>query len=258
MDERDTRLAHRLVDGEASEAERAELRERCARDGELDAFVRKLEAATRHLDEVADLDPPPRLGRDVLGTLPEIAEHRQLETQRMRVRAWSGPPLPWTHFATRYAVGFAIGLMVTAAAYEFSTGGPEEADASMVAGSMIAAQDRPQVATTTELQVDGLAGELSLYRRQGLLVLDMDILSREGVEIYLPLASEHSIAGFVQMSGAAPRVRLDPPGLELVPAGAGRFAVLLRTGPLAIPVELRRGGRLIHAEEIRVPEASEP
>jgi hypothetical protein len=122
--ERDDRLIQRLVDGEATIAERAELDRRALTDADLDARIRDELSLSRALDELGGLTAPFDLSADVLERI-EREDAPPTWLQRIFAFRLTLPAPAWAFASLALvAAGFLLGRTGEPAAPEVASSQP--------------------------------------------------------------------------------------------------------------------------------------
>ena len=135
LSQADWELLHRVVDGEATEEESAELEKRLTREVELAESHQALLGVGRTLSEVRLIDPPPELVRDVMRLVrqrPQAADGVAKESWFLGLKEWV-THRPALALASSLAVGLLAGLLVTG----LSGRGLVPLDESSISGTLL-------------------------------------------------------------------------------------------------------------------------
>lgn len=133
LSQSDWELLHREVDGETSEAEKAELQERLSREPELQKSYEALLGVGQSLSQVGLTDPPPELAWEVM---------RQVRQRHAaRDEGWAGWLTGWVtrQPAMALASSLAVGLLGGLVVMSLAGYGPRPMDGSAVSGTLLRA-----------------------------------------------------------------------------------------------------------------------
>jgi hypothetical protein len=231
-------LLHRVVDGEATEAESAELEKRLAREPELAQGHQALLGVGQTLSQVGLVEPPPELGRDVM---------RQVRLRsRSQERGWLSGLTAWVirrpalALASSLAVGLLAGLLVTGLSGRGAFAPLEE---GAVSGTLLPPAHLAALPVVDEARLEGPGFRVSAVTRRGpeVVVAELEIAAEGTVDVVFEVdASALRPRGFECLGGeAAGGVVIEPGRVEVSRAPPGRCFVSLAVlgaspGPLTV------------------------
>jgi anti-sigma-K factor RskA len=225
-DPRSLALIHAEIDGELDEHQRAELARHLLADPDLRSLRDSLRRLCLAMDGVAAVEPPPELRSDILQALPpEVPGPRALAAPGRSAGGWRPAP------AWRHAAMFAAALVGGALLYRAGVGrGPDPAE---LAGTLAGKGARAGVILdTAHVELGQVAGQVSLYRADAKLGLDIALTADEPIEVLVA-------SGGQALRIAGPRAAITLPG----PGTPGQ------TVELSFVVQ----GRQIGTARLRVP-----
>jgi hypothetical protein len=181
VSDRDWDLIQREIDGANTEDDSQGLRERRAREPELDAGYRALVELERTLGEVELVEPPGDLAEDIM--------------RQVRQRGAPAPGRGWlpglTDWVTRrpvlalassLAVGLIAGVLV---ATLLGGGGLAPLDEGAVSGTLLPPAHLGALPVVDEARLDGpgLRGTAVTHRGRAVVVVEIEILSEGGTDL---------------------------------------------------------------------------
>lgn len=250
-------LINAEVDGEISAEERASLEAFLAESAEGRAYRDELRALGAELSSLEALDPPPDLSQSVLARLrpaaiPAKGKHGIAE---MLAGLFNIPAL-------RYGVSFATGVLVTVSLMstnEMSRGAFD--DVTGLVGTISGSVDPGEITSRDRLQVNlnELAGSVSLSSAGSMMILDFDLASNEPVEIVATFNSRDIwFNGFAQLESQGTTVAAASGQVTVRMEGQRRYALYLQnTGTSEANVKLRfvADGETLHEGQLNFVES---
>jgi hypothetical protein len=211
-------LIHAEIDGELDEHQRADLARHLLADPESRSLRDSLRRMCLAMDGVAAVEPPPELRSAILQALPPMAIGSAANRRR---------PAP----AWRYAAMFAAALVGVALLYKAGIGrGPDPAE---MAGTLAGNGARKGVIVdTAHVNFGQVVGQVSLYRADATLSLDIALTPGEQVDVLVARGGQ-------ALRIAGPRAAVTLPG----PAAPGQ----------AVDLSFVVQGRQIGTAQLRVP-----
>lgn len=254
LTERALQLINAELDKELGPGEREELDAILESSADARAMRAELQKLGNLLDAAPPMEPPPGLTNRILDQLVGPAKRRS---------RFSLADLFTSFQPATAGFGFAAGLLVAVAVYEFSSvSGPKHDTASMV-GTLIAARQETPAGRIDAISVDasGLAGEIVLRGDDELLMLDFDIDSTGKTEIQVALDEAGLEFGGIALTGSASgengSYEVSGGTLRLVNQGRRAFTVFLTrpvkdsTGGREIRIGISSGGEYTYSGVLR-------
>jgi len=240
------------IDGELASGEQAELDALLESSAEARAMKAELQKLANMLEAEPRQSPPPELTGHILDRLaPKPAPFA----------VWSQLMTPFRPVPVGLA--FAAGLLLTMTAYHNGENTQHLTDTGNMTGTMLprAAQSGSMV-DSFRVEHTGLAGTVSLLKREGGLVLEFDLESGSPMEIDISLDDAGLVFGGI---GVTSPEQLDASGsyevsggdLRIVNQGRQALSVFLPAGPAEaaggreIRIELSTGGEPVYSGTLR-------
>ena len=249
-EERAFELLSAAADGELNDAEQAELDRLLEASPELSRFSTELGRIDAILRKVPDLAPPETLHDRIMTSVSRPAVKPAPEVKHGF--SWFRSTTPFT--ALRYGMATAAGLVLAAAFYE-SRGISEPVDLTELVGSMAPDRERDasDVLDTFAFHADGIESQVSLERRNGMLLLDIRVDAEAPVEISVDLASAGArLEALAQSEDSLESIEIDGRVLRMRAQGRRQLTALLRRAEVArlqgretIGLEFSSEGRLL-------------
>jgi hypothetical protein len=238
------------ADGELPGADRAELERLLAASPAAARFRQDLHRIDSILRKVPDVAPPETLHDRIMRSVsPSPARPRRQRTKQ-RFGWFSETPF----VAVRYGMAAAAGLLVATAFYE-SRGFSATPDLTELVGSMAPNGNRgaSNVLDAYTFAAEGIDGRLSLQKRNGMLLLDIDVDAERPLDILMDLgAAGVRLAALAQTDDPLQAIETDGRVLRLRAHGRRQATALLeragfarRTGSETINLEFSSEGRLL-------------
>jgi anti-sigma factor RsiW len=249
----DWELLHRAVDGEATEAESAELETRLAREPDLAASHRALQGVGRTLSEVGLVESPPELAGDVMRQVRQrphsVAEQRGLSG----LTGWVARQ-PGLALAASLAVGLLAGLLATGLS---GRGALMSLDENTVSGTILPFGHLATLPVIDEIEIGGPGTGATVVTRRGsdVVVAEVRIRSPRPLDLTVELDSgtlrprgfvslEDLPTGEVALEEGLVRVRQAPEGhylltLAVLGPDPAPLRIRLESGDAALEGELR-------------------
>ena len=217
-------LINRAIDGELSDAERAECQSLLDSSDEARAYSENMSRLTGLLGEVGSIDPPPELEGRILKQI-----------QLPRPRKWFTWTAGWMQGRPMaYGMAAAAGLMVAVAFYELAPQSGMENDISSLVGTLARGNGQQGLQQLSFLDIDlpAVQGKVYLSSDEDLKMLRFDLESEAPVEFEVALeGSGLAFGGFVQEADAGnDNFSLTESSFSVINQGERRFTVILRDG----------------------------
>jgi len=216
IDERSIELVNADLDGELNQPETAELEAALQQSGEL----RGLQSELRGFADLLDDEPPLELPDGL---------HRQI-VQQISLPEKSGFSLTAIPGFIRYGLAAAAGLVLTVGLYEYRPGATSEQDISSMVGTIMH-QDKSSDGVTLDafaFEFEEISSAVSLQRRDGALVLDVLLDSRDPVDITVDFTSDGlQFDAIAQMQSDLKSIEFADQAIQVEGHGRQHFAVLL-------------------------------
>jgi len=241
--ERIIELVNAGMDGELNQPEQAELEAALQESSEVREFQAGLRGFADLLENEAPLELPEGLHR-------QIVEQINLPTKvttGFRFRNIPG--------FVRYGLAAAAGLVLTVGLYEYRPGAATEQDISSMVGTIMHKDSGSDEVTLDAFafEFEDISSAVSLQRRDGALVLDVLLDSRDPVDITVDFTSDGlQFDAIAQMQSDLKSIEFADQAIQVEGHGRQHFAVLLhRDGDLAadreasIKLRFSSNGKLI-------------
>jgi len=211
-DERILELVSAAADGELNNDERVELDRLLAASPEARRFQSDLGRIQSILSRLPELDPPETLHSRVLGAVSLPAAKT-----RQPLFGWLRHPATFT--VLRYGMATIAGAVLAAALIESQPEFGETADISELVGTIAPDRDRTaaDILDSYAFRADGLESRVLLERRNGALLLDIQVDAHSPVDIAVrfaaagarldALAQNENAPEFIEIAGQTLRVR---------------------------------------------------
>lgn len=221
IEQKFTDLINADLDGEISDAEKAELKRFLIENDAGRALHDELSSLCNKLDNVEQIDPPPYMRHIIMNSVPKAQA------------AGESPGFLQILFATpalKYAMTFAAGVFLTLSIVNSTQISNQAFDNVTGLVGTVAEPVNAALADSVVLREMNIAGTVSLRSTGSLLILDFDLVSADHIEIHADYTDRTIwFNGFAQLasegtsvSAEAGRVRLD------MDEGKRRYAVYLQ------------------------------
>jgi anti-sigma factor RsiW len=251
-DERIIDLVNAATDGELSSDERAELDRLFEQSPEARRLRDEIDRIDSILRKVPELTPPETLHGRIMA---DIALPSPGKRQRMIVSkaGWPGSLDPFT--VLRYGMATAAGIVLAMAFYESRPGISQPADISELVGTMAANRDRHEanIVDTFAFHAERMDGQVSLERRNGMLLLDIRVDADEPVDISVDLAAAGArLNALAQIGSSLESIEITDHVLRVRARGRRQLTAVLHrvndtafSGGDTIELEFSSGGKLL-------------
>jgi len=179
VDQYTIQLINKNIDGEISDAEKAELDRLLITSPASAQLNEELLAVTRHLDEVREINPPSHLQATI---------ERQV---RLPVNAVKNPSRSAAWFGAswfRTGLALAAGVVLTVGVYEMGSGPIPGKDNSSLVGTIAKKANQGSLLDSIQLNTVNLDGQLKLYNNDDLLTLDLKLNSAASTGVVINFA----------------------------------------------------------------------
>lgn len=223
-DERILRLVSAAADDALSAAEQVELERLRKTSPEAQRFGADLEQLESLLGQVAPLDPPEKLHDQIMDRVVAPAAVRPAHT----IFAWPRPLAP--QFVLRYGLAAALGMLLMVVFYESQQQLTTSMDIADLVGTMAPNGNRSDVdiLDTFAFHVAGIESLVQLERRDGALILDIQIDADEPVDIFVDFSAAGVLLDALTQTGSPlESIELAGHSLKIRALGRRRFTALL-------------------------------
>lgn len=251
IDQRHLELIHAQIDGEISASNKELLRKHMELNPESREVYEELVSLSELLGQAEVVEPPPQLRAKILGAVPI---QRQASRPTGPGKGWLG--LDWLSPANfRLAGAFASGALVVMAAVSLDSWTDRSSlQMSDLVGTMTRHEPLSAMAAADRINIDldQLAGSVSLQRNSSFLVVEFDLRSTQAVEVVASFEeSDAQFSGIAQLKNGPTSVTSDGQSISLINKGKQQYAVFLdNTGNATANIELMFfvDGKLIHQD----------
>jgi len=242
INERNLELVHAGLDGELGDSDRAELDKALQDSSELRELQAGLLEFSGLLDDEAPIEPP----ADLHGKIMHQISLPAVSVNKFRFRDIPG--------FVRYGLAAAAGLVLTVGIYESQLGTTDSQDISSMVGTIMNKSASDTVTLDAfAFDFDEISSVVSLQQRDGALVLDVVLDSRNLVVITVDFTSDGlQFDAIAQMQSDLKSIEFANQAIHIEGTGRQHFAVLLhRDGNLAadreatITLRFTSNGKLI-------------
>lgn len=244
MDSRLQETIHASIDRALDPAAEAELEARLEHDAEARAYRDRMVELNAFIDRIPHAEPPPGLHRRIMAEIRLPRPRRRLAFAR----------LPG---AVRYGFAAAAGLLLAVGIYEYRPQPGDAGDSSRMVGTVLPGRTSAVTLDEGGFSVDGKTGTVVLQRRDGSLVLDLQLEAPDGrVEVVVDYAGAAPVAfdSVSQAEGRVESIALDGQSVRILAGGHQKFSVVL-DGAAAradgqIEVSWSSDGKLLKSEAL--------
>jgi hypothetical protein len=254
IDEKYLELIHAEIDGEISASDSELLQQHLESNLDSKAFFEDMKKISNFFDEADSREPPPQLRADILRSIPKPRTNSNFGLFGLE---WLSP------VNLRYASAFATGALVVLAAVSLESWTDRSPlKSSDLVGTMTRHEPLAGVATADRVAIDleQLAGSVSLRRTDSFLVIEFDLNSTQLVEVVTSFdQSEIGFSGVAQLEDGPTSVSADEQSVSIMNEGEQQFAIFLNnTGDSQAEIELKFfvDGKLIHQDGLSYLEAN--
>lgn len=221
IEQKFTDLINADLDGEISDAEKAELQQFLDENAAGRALHDELSSLCGTLDEVEQEDPPPYLRHIIMNSVPKTQATSE------------SPGFLKVLFATpalKYAMTFAAGVFLTLSIVNSSQISDQALDNVTGLVGTVAEPVNAAIADSIVLREVDIAGTVSLRSTGSLLILDFDLVSTDQIEIQADYTdSTIWFNGFAQLASKGTTVSAEAGRVRLgMDEGKRRYAVYLQ------------------------------
>ena len=239
----DEELLNREIDGENMPEESAALRERLARDPEMQARHGRLRELARMLATVKAAEPPPRLAEEVLRMINRSQRERLQRGSWLDALGAAFGRTPVLRYAYTFASGLAVGVVLLAFLGPTST--PTGSDRSLLSGTVLPESRRDQLRLIDQKDfiVGRTRGSATTKRSGGLIVTEIELSGAAPVDVALEFDHNlFTLLAFERSGWTANGISASATDLRFRHLGAGRYAAVLgvkegRLPPLRLVLE---------------------
>jgi hypothetical protein len=246
--ERVLELVSAAADGALTDEERALLDRLLEESPEARRFQDDLGRIDSIMHRLPELVPPEALhDRVMAGTSLPLAR------QRRPIFAWLDSLSPFT--ALRYGMATAAGLVLAAVFYESQSGFGETADIRQLVGTMAPNRDRSaaEILDRHAFRMEGLDSQILLERRDGALLLDIQVDAGEPIDISVDLAAAGArLDALAQTGSSLESIEISGRTLRVRALGRRQLTALLQrvddapvAGTEKIELEFSRNGKVL-------------
>jgi len=241
-------LMHAALDGEATDKERATLREYLASHPEAQSDHAELAKLTEILDQVEELETPVGLHGSILAALPPrrlVAEIGQ-QNSRSRFR------IPLIRYGYAMAAGLLLGAALTGVAFK-SLSPVEKSD---IYGTLAVRENAPRYTAVEQLKLDSpeLAGSVQLLSSGPNAMIIFNLHGRQAVEVKVGFdGSQAGLMSFDQQPGDIRSLEVNKGTISFQSEGQRRSTVLLtneKAGKLTLDLRFYVAGKLVRQDAL--------
>ncbi len=229
------------IDGEISDAEKAELQAFLEANSEGRALHEALASLCKTLDSTEQEEPPPYLRHIIMNSVPPT---RSAEDSRGFLQALLATP------ALKYAATFAAGVFLTLSVVNSSQISNKAFDDVTGLVGTVAQPVGTKLASSVSIDENAVAGTVSLSSAGSLLILDFDLAAMQPIEVQANYADNTIwFNGFAQLESDGTTVKVESRQVLLGVNGKRRYAVYLQNqGNREITVDLQflADGEILH------------
>jgi len=253
LDEKTIELINADVDGELGVTDRERLQANLAQNEEARALHDELSTFCRQLDSVERLEPPPHLKYALLDS---FASRPKPEAQAMP--AWRQVlAMPML----RHAVAFAAGVFMTFALVNSNQiSNRAFDDVTGLVGTISDVDPAVSSDNSINLTRGDIAGTVSIRENGSLTVLDVNLSSKETIEIIAGYSDRDLwFRGFAQLENDDANVVTDTGEVRMRLKGRNRYAIYLQQAsrtPASVHLQFYAGGNLVHEADLMLDNTS--
>jgi hypothetical protein len=252
-DERTLELISAAVDGELSDAERAELDRLIGESPEARRLHADLGRINSIMSKLPLLAPPETLHHRIMSaiSLPVVKT-------KQPILGWLGKPEPFT--VLRYGVATAAGAVLAAVLIDSPPRFADTADIEELVGTMAPNRQRnaTDIVDSFSFRADGLESRVLLERRNGALLLDIQVEADELVDVTVNFADAGArLDALAQNQDALESIEIVDQTLRVRARGRRQLTALLhRVGDAAlkdsdkIDIEFSSDGKLLQRRSL--------
>lgn len=241
-----TDLIYADIDGEISEAEKAELQAFLSDNAEGRALHDELASLCNTLDSVEQEAPPPYMRDIIMNSVPPT---RSKEESAGFLQILFATP------ALKYAVTFAAGVFLTLSMLSSSQISNQTFDTVTGLVGTVAEPVKTTFARSITLSETDIAGTVSLRSAGSLMILDFDLVSTDHIEVQADYTDKTIwFNGFAQLESEGTTVSAGTGRVRVsMDEGKRRYAVYLQNkGARSTTVSLRflADGKVVHQAKL--------
>lgn len=216
-------LVSAAADDALSAAEQVELEQLLETSPEAQRFGTDLDRLESLLGQIDQLDPPAKLHDQIMDRIvtPAVQPART-------IFAWPRPLAP--QFVLRYGMAAALGMLLTVVFYESQQQLTTSMDIADLVGTMAPNENRSDVdiLDTFAFHVAGIESLVQLERRNGALILDIQIDADKPVDIFVDFSTAGVLLdALAQTEKPLESIQLTGHSLQIRALGKRRFTALL-------------------------------
>lgn len=246
IEQKFTDLIYADIDGEISEAEKAELQAFLSDNAEGRALHDELASLCNTLDSVEQEAPPPYMRHIIMNSVPPT---RSKEESPGFLQILLATP------ALKYAVTFAAGVFLTLSMLSSSEISNQTFDEVTGLVGTVAEPVNTTFARSVTLSETDIAGTVSLRSAGTLMILDFDLVSTDHIEVQADYTDKTIwFNGFAQLESEGTTVSAGTGRVRLsMEEGKRRYAVYLQNkGARSTTLSLRflADGKVVHQAKL--------
>lgn len=246
IEQKFTDLINADIDGEISDAEKAELQAFLSDNAAGRELHRELVSLCGTLDSVEQEDPPPYMRHIIMNSVPPSRNEEE------------SPGFLQVLFATpalKYAVTFAAGVFLTLSMLDSSQISNQTFDRVTGLVGTVAEPVNVTLASSVTLSETDIAGTVSLRSAGSLMILDFDLVSADHIEVLADYTDKTIwFTGFAQLASEGTTISAEVGRVRLgMKEGKRRYAVYLHNeGDHSTTVSLRflSDGKVVHQAKL--------
>ena len=243
IDQKYLDLINADIDGDISDADRADLDAFLAQNSEARAAQSEFQAFCAALDSIESEDPPPHMRHDIINALPPATAEARMTEPGFLHSLIAAPAL-------RYAASFAVGVFLTLSLVNSSQISNQAFDDVTGLVGTVAEPVNVDTASTVAIDKSAVAGTVSLRSAGSILILDFDLVAAQPIEIEADYTDRTIwFNGFAQLESSGTSVSAENGRVVLGMEGKRRYAVYLQNeGDRETTVNLRfkADGEVVH------------
>jgi hypothetical protein len=246
IEQKFTDLINADIDGDISEAEKAELQAFLSDNAEGRALRDELAALSDALDGVEQEAPPPYMRHIIMNSVPPTGSKEEPPGFLQILLATP---------ALKYAITFAAGVFLTLSMLNSNQISTRTFDDVTGLVGTVAEPVRTTFAHSVTLSETDIAGTVSLRNAGSLMILDFDLVSADHIEVQADYTDKTIwFNGFAQLESEGTTVSAETGRVRLhMEEGKRRYAVYLQNrGARSTTVSLRfmSDGKVVHQAKL--------
>jgi hypothetical protein len=251
-DERTFELVSAAADGELNDVEQAELDRLLEQSPEVRRFHADLGRVNSIMRKVPELTPPETLHDRIMTatSLPAARTHKAAPGTRFGRPGWPAPSA-----VLRYGLATAAGLVLAVGFYESQSEFNDRGDIMELVGTMAPNHDRTAagILDSYSFRTGGLESQIFLERRNGALLLDIQVDADKPIDISVDLAAAGArLDALAQTGSSFESIEISGQTLRVRALGRRQLTALLHrvddaalTGRETIELQFSSEGKLL-------------